>query len=194
MSKFIWYKDRGFHDKPIEGGVKIAVKYWERLILEQSNGAEIQPDAKGYPVAVKHEPDAAEVTRDICMSIEAFVDSDIRPNDVSIDGFLLHLDKEGRAAIYREIERLKRHNETDILLWTLDTDENPHGINIPLPQALDMLDEWEAHTKEVYNVAQRHKQNIATVAGIPAKRKYNYKTGYPTRPEFVSILEKEVEP
>lgn len=184
METHFWYKDRGFYESPMDGGVEITEKYWRELLVGQENGKEIAPDENGYPVLLEPGPRTLEEHRaDLLNRIQAY-DSSPAVNSFTIGHAELWFDKATRSSLAVTLDAEVAAGKTTTTLWY--GSEPPVAIEISIDEARSILSALDVYAKQVFDVTQRHRAAVHDLKTIEDIQDYDYTVGYPEKLHFTA--------
>lgn len=184
MDKYIWYKNRGFHEVPKEGGVKITTKEWRELLEGQSKGFEIAPDENGYPILVEPGPRTLEEHRTNLLEHIKMYDNSPAVNSFTFGDAELWFDKATRSSLAVTLDAEAAAGKTTTTLWY--GSEPPAPIEVGIDEVRNILSELEVYAKEVYNATQRHRAAVYGLNTIEEMKAYDHTAGYPERLRFAA--------
>lgn len=139
----------------------------------------------GWAEYIQPEPTLEEVRQQKIAALMAYDESD-NVNWFYVDGVGMWYDYKRRGSINRLVESTKMLGGKTITLWT----ETPPIIGIPFEcdAALLMLAELEVFAGKSKSNTQQHWANILALKTKEEVEAYDFTTGYPEKPHFVSTL------
>lgn len=139
-------------------------------------------------VVINHEPTAQDIesleAKDI-LDRKGYKKQDARNyagnelKAISINGEDVWFDSEKRTSIVRSIEA-----ERNLGQATTKLEVNGHIYEMPIEDALDLMDQIDKYSKDCYINTVNHENAIDALTDLEQVMEYDYSTGYPTKPEF----------
>lgn len=175
-----YWKNDGFYDRPIEGGVEISATYWRELLDGQAAGKIITTDADGYPTLTDYVPSLEEC---IAMKLAELNEHDkgTEVNGFTLNGVTGWLDKATRMGLRSLLDVEQRNGNANILLW-LSTPLQAVALSLANTGAL--LDALELYAKTCYDTTRTHEAAIRGLSSATEIASYDCTTGYPAQPVF----------
>lgn len=100
-------------------------------------------------------------------------------NSFMLNGNSAWLDKSTRVGLQNSISIERDSGRSETSLWF-----NGVKITVKCALALQMLSILELYALNCYNKTAEHKSNVQSLSTIEAVLNYDYKSGYPEKPEF----------
>lgn len=143
-------------------------------------------DVRHFPLSDKTEAGAIAALKDQIIGELMAFDSgqyaeygDEAVNDFTVNGIHMWLDKETRNGLRLRFDSQQALGQEQTTLW--------YGI-MPLPlqiaNAIQMLQYLEVYASACFDRTASHHQAITALTDIDEIFNYDYKTGYPSHPEF----------
>lgn len=131
------------------------------------------------------EPTLEEVRQQKLQEIAAY-DKSRNVNNFYVDGFPMWYDVDKRGDIERTINSTIAKGEENIVLWTEQEPIVPLTFNCQT--ALKLLSELEYYAYQCLNNTRQHEYNIRQLQTKEEIEAYDYTTGYPEQPHFISSV------
>lgn len=110
--------------------------------------------------------------------IEAY-DTSSSVNDFTLNGKHRWLPMEKRQGIAYSANVLKENGNATISIWFDD-----EQVNMPISNAIDMLNELEVYAKKTNDVTHQHKANVAELKTIDDVEKFDITADYPSKLDY----------
>lgn len=179
MENIMYWKNGGFYDVPVEGGVEITSEYWRELLDGQSAGKAIVTDTDGKPVLVDEAPRTTEELRASLVDAIRKYDKSDAVNRFTLDGVEMWLDRSVRSSLSYSLAVEKQSGKTTTEIWT---DSVPAvSVTVEIEHMEVILRQLELYAKATYDSTQRHIANVYALVTDDEIKAYDYTAGYPDR-------------
>ena len=104
-------------------------------------------------------------------------------NGFTVNGVKMWLDKATRASLMLRLQAEQTLSKTDTCIWY-----DGMSFTVPVDQAIYMLYQLEDYAAKCYDNTQKHMAAVQQLTTIEEVENYDYRTGYPEQPSFITSI------